>query len=85
MQFLIFGHELFFGFFVGGVRFGGFYGTDLGAFGCIMHPDALSAFVRVNFIGRVALTDCLIRALSLAGAATDTILGNLVSHDVMPP
>jgi hypothetical protein len=80
MQFLIFGHELFFGFFVGGVRFRGFDGADLGALGCIMNSDALRAFVRVDFIGGVALTDRLIRALRLAGAATDTILGNLVSH-----
>jgi hypothetical protein len=66
-----------------GVGFASFYRTNLGAFGTIVSPNALSAFIGVDFIDCVTLTDCLIRTFALTSSTTDTILGNFERHNFL--
>jgi hypothetical protein len=63
-----------------GVGLTGFNRADLRTLGSIVSPNTFSAFIRVDFIGGIALTDCFIRALALTSSTTDAIIGNLVRH-----
>jgi hypothetical protein len=80
MQFLVFGHQLFFGLDVSRVRLTGFYRTNLSALGTIVSPNTFRTFIGVDFIGGIALTDCFVRALALASSTTDAVIGNFVRH-----
>jgi hypothetical protein len=80
MQFLVFGHQLFFGLFVGGVGLASFYRADLSTLGSIVSANAFGALIGVDFIYCVTLTDCFIRTLALACSTTDAVIGNLVRH-----
>jgi len=80
MQFLVFDHQLLFGLFMSRVGLAGLYRTDLRTLGTIMSPNAFSAFIGVDFVGRIALTDCFVRALALASSTTDAVIGNFVRH-----
>ena len=59
--------------------------TDRGARFIVMKTDAFGAQLGIDDVNRLALRDCVIRALGLAGAAVDAVVGNHRCHEADPP
>jgi len=58
----------------------GFYGADFNTLRGFEETYTLSAFIGVNYINSLSLTDCLILTVSLAGATANTLVRNFISH-----
>jgi hypothetical protein len=70
--------ELVFALFMGRVRLAGINRADLCTLRSRVSTNALGALGRVNFIGGVALANCVVGAFRLTGTAAYAIIGDFV-------
>ena len=71
-----------FGLFVTRIRQAALDGANGLASLVVVKSDALRAKLRIDDVDVVALRNCAVRALGLASAAIDAVVGNARGHDL---